>query len=63
MDLQGKVVFSSGKTGEHDIWTLDLANSYLDQLTSGSHWNDCPKWSPDGKKIIFVSKRTGTPEI
>lgn len=63
MDLKGKVVFSSGKIGDYDIWTLDLANKEIRQLTSGPYWNDCPKWSPDGKKVIFVSNRTGSPEI
>ena len=63
MDIQGKLVFSSGKTGDYDIWSLDLFTQQLIQLTSGSHWNDSPKWSPDGKKIIFISNRTDTPEI
>ncbi|MFH1413796.1 MAG: DPP IV N-terminal domain-containing protein [Candidatus Omnitrophota bacterium] len=63
MDIKGKVVFSSGKSGDYDIWTLDLENKNLRQLTFGEYWNDCPKWSPDGKKIVFVSNRTGTPEI
>lgn len=63
MDLKGKIVFSSGKTGDYDIWTLDLVTQEIKQLTSGAYWNDCSKWSPDGKKVIFVSNRTGTPEI
>jgi TolB protein len=63
MNIKGKLVFSSGKTGDYDIWTLDLVSKEIKQLTSGPHWNDCPKWSPDGKKIIFISNRTGTPEI
>jgi len=63
MDIRGKVVFSSGKAGDYDIWTLDLITKEIRQLTSGPHWNDCPKWSPDGKKILFVSNQTGTPEI
>lgn len=63
MNTRGKVIFSSGKTGDYDIWTLDLVLQEIRQLTSGDHWNDCPKWSPDGKRIVFVSNRTGTPEI
>jgi len=63
MDIQGKLVFSSGRAGDYDIWSLDLFTQQLLQLTSGSHWNDCPKWSPDGKKIMFISNRTNTPEI
>jgi TolB protein len=63
MEIKGKVVFSSGKQGDYDIWTLDLTSKEIKQLTSGSFWNDCPKWSPDGKKILFISNRTETPEI
>ncbi len=63
MDLKGTVVFSSGKLGDYDIWTLDLQTKQMNQLTSGKYWNDCPKWSPDGENIVFVSNRTGTPEI
>jgi len=63
MDLKGKIVFSSGKAGDYDIWSLDLAAKEIKQLTSGPYFNDCPRWSPDGKKVIFISNRTGTPEI
>ena len=53
--LTGKVVFSSGKHGDFDIFTLDLATDELRQLTTGGFKNDCPKWSPDGSKVVFVS--------
>jgi len=61
--MKGKVVFASGKAGDYDIWALDLTNKEIKQLTSGPFWNDCPRWSPDGKRIVFISNRTGTPEI
>ena len=63
MDVKGKIVFSSGKIGDYDVWALDLVTKELVSLTSGPYWNDCPKWSPDGERIVFVSNRTGTPEI
>ena len=64
MELKGSVVFSSGKSGDYDIFSLNFDSQRVDQLTSGGEsWNDCPKWSPDGKRIVFISNRTGTPEI
>ncbi len=63
MDLKGRIVFSSGRTGDYDIWSINLGTKKISQLTSGPYWNDCPKWSPDGKKILFISNRTGTPEV
>ncbi len=64
MSLQGKLVFASGKWGDYDIWTLDLVSGHVLQLTSGDDcWNDAPKWSPNGKQVIFVSNRSGSQEI
>ena len=61
--LTGKVVFSSGKHGDYDIWMLDLDAAELRQLTHGTFWNDKPRWWPDGRSIVYVSNATGTPDI
>jgi Tol biopolymer transport system component len=29
------------------------------RLTEGQHWDDKPRWSPDGRTIYFISDRTG----
>jgi len=48
------------------IW---LVNSAADktqparQLTSGSHHDMTPRWSPDGQTLAFLSDRTGTSQI
>jgi Tol biopolymer transport system component len=54
MRLAGKVVFSSGRATDFDIWCLDLEKGELTQLTKGQHLNDYPRWSPHGDLIAFT---------
>src|SRR5437867_3504281 len=42
------------------IWIVDVASGRTIQLTSGDDWNDAdPQWSPDSRRIAFVSDRSG----
>ena len=42
------------------LWIVDAATGRSSQITSGDDWNDSdPQWSPDSRKIAFVSDRTG----
>jgi len=42
-----------------DIWVIELDRGTLTRLTFESSNNDAPRWSPDGRRILFVSDRLG----
>ena len=42
-----------------DIWIWDLRREALRRLTFGPGINGLPLWTPDGRRIIFTSNRTG----
>ena len=46
-----------------DIWILPLAGGQAHQITDGAAWDVEPRFSPDGKKIAYVSDRGGNEQI
>jgi serine/threonine-protein kinase len=45
--------------GENDVWTWDFARQTLARLTFDPRRDWYPSWSPDGRRIAFISTRTG----
>ncbi|MGA7224060.1 MAG: S9 family peptidase [Candidatus Acidiferrales bacterium] len=45
-----------------DIWLVPAAGGDARQLTRGGS-DTRPRWSPDGKKLAFISTRDGTPQV
>jgi serine/threonine protein kinase len=47
------------RTGNWDIWVIDVARGVPERVTSDPAIETDPVWSPDGKAIIFGSLRDG----
>ncbi len=71
------VVFVSDRSGNWDIWKLDIQQCLQarlagevgpdvcqpEQLTDNYDDDFFPRWSPDGSKIVFASRRDGERDI
>ena len=58
----GKIVFTSRRTGNPDIWIVNADGSNETQLTANPASDLLPTFAPDGR-IAFISTRDGNSEI
>ncbi|MCF7918583.1 MAG: BamA/TamA family outer membrane protein [Candidatus Cloacimonetes bacterium] len=52
-----KIVFNGIKGTSTDIFIYDLEQETLQQLTQDKYYDGAPRWSSDGKHIVFYSER------
>jgi dipeptidyl aminopeptidase/acylaminoacyl peptidase len=59
----GLIAFSSEVSGERHIWTMDANGGNRQQLTTGSHIDRTPSWSPDGTKVVYRAQYDNGPPV
>jgi dipeptidyl aminopeptidase/acylaminoacyl peptidase len=45
------------------LWVVSLAGGEARQLTSGEKGEDRPRWSPDGKRLVYISAKDGSSQV
>jgi hypothetical protein len=46
-----------------DLYTLPIAGGTATRITSGAGWDQQPRFSPDGRQIVFISDRNGSKNV
>ena len=54
-----RLVFRSSRSGNFDIYTMNVNGSDVRQLTNDPAKDNFPAFSPDGQSIVFTSDRDG----
>ncbi len=46
-----------------DLYTLPIAGGAATRISSGPAFDSQPRWSPDGKRIVFLSDKSGAENV
>jgi acylaminoacyl-peptidase len=46
-----------------NLWIIDADGGNHQALTTGNHSDHSPRWSRDGKRLVYVSDRDGSPQV
>lgn len=55
--LTGRIIWASNRSGNHELYFFDLGTGKFKQLTHNKMVDYYPKFSPDGRSILFLRSR------
>jgi dipeptidyl aminopeptidase/acylaminoacyl peptidase len=58
-----RLVFSSDRGGNPDLWTMEIHGNHLERLTTDASADHAPSVSPDSTRVAFYSYRGGSRDI
>ena len=58
-----RIVYGSSASGNIDVWIMNADGNDQKQLTADPYINFRPSTSADGRTIVFVSRRDGSPHL
>ena len=61
--LKGTIVFVSDRSGSLKIWSMHASGKNAKQLTRSAGPDADPRFSPDGKRILYTTLKGGFPEV
>ncbi|MCP4174658.1 MAG: hypothetical protein GY758_28235, partial [Fuerstiella sp.] len=54
-----RIAFVSTRTGNYDIFVMNIDGSEIRRITTSDERDDYPAWHPDGRQLVIVSERNG----
>jgi Tol biopolymer transport system component len=52
--FSGRVIWSSSRSGNHELYLLHLPQARLERLTHNDYVDYFPRFSPDGRRVVFA---------
>jgi Tol biopolymer transport system component len=53
------IVFASDRGGDFEIWRIKPDSTGLHEVGGGGGRNNHPHFAPEGRRIVFTSRRAG----
>jgi len=57
--VKGLIVWSSSRAGNHNLFTMNPDGSHIKMITRGETVDWFPRFSPDGREILFCRSKQG----